>query len=324
MSSKGEETTTTTPSHPILQDPSQPLPDRHILSEEVETEMLQHIFSYLHSPGEERWSNMKDLKAISLTCKKLRGAVMRDLFRDMTLKFTYTYEWEEGRWMVPRLVRFVRQEPELGFHVRALRLLILPVSDRVISDVRTDPDALLDPAEEIEESVWFYNPGPHFPPCVSHHPANAHLCASNTPITDDTQDNQFVRLFGRVHDNDEEPIEEVCRRDVDDEESIEEVCREDDRKRQSFADYVLTTFHVLLPSLPNLAHLEPGTWLGPRNTRAMGRDIVSDYGLKFATDVILKETLPRDVSSLAIRGMQAAEVPWQVFRYLQKELAAQL
>jgi hypothetical protein len=65
---------------------------RDIVSKDLPIEVLQRIFSYHHDPGDERWTGKEDLEAVSLTCKKVRSAGMRGLYRDMTLKFTYTYD----------------------------------------------------------------------------------------------------------------------------------------------------------------------------------------------------------------------------------------
>jgi hypothetical protein len=74
-----------------------PAATRHLISTVVPLEVLWRIFSYLHPPEKDCWTSKHDLKVVSLTCRKLREAVMADFFRDLTLKFTYAYDWQGGR-----------------------------------------------------------------------------------------------------------------------------------------------------------------------------------------------------------------------------------
>lgn len=51
---------------------------------------------------------------------------MRDVFRDMTLKFTYTCDTTNGCWKLPNLIEWTQQEQDLKAYVRNVRLLIVP------------------------------------------------------------------------------------------------------------------------------------------------------------------------------------------------------
>jgi hypothetical protein len=94
-----------------------------MLSIDVPAEVLEQISSYLCPPEDQRCTNKGNFIAVSRTCKKLCDAVLRDLFRDMTLKFTYTYDMDEGRWMVPKLVELIGRGSKLKPYVQAMRFV---------------------------------------------------------------------------------------------------------------------------------------------------------------------------------------------------------
>jgi hypothetical protein len=124
-------------------------------------ELRERVCSYLHAPGEARWDDKSDLKAIHLTHPEFREIAKVELFRYMVLKFSYEGEWDdqrvwrwhdpdqeiahrwggvrestsdygywEGRriwrWKTPKLIQMFEAEPALRVYVRAIKVQILP------------------------------------------------------------------------------------------------------------------------------------------------------------------------------------------------------
>ena len=96
-------------------------------------EMLLKIFSFLHAPGDGKWTDKTDLKAVnSIRHKKLCAAVREELFHYMTLKFSYQGQMHNGAWVweTPSLVQLIQNQPDLAGFIRGVRVQIKPVPQR--------------------------------------------------------------------------------------------------------------------------------------------------------------------------------------------------
>ena len=79
----------------------------------------------------------------------------------------------------------------------------------------------------------------------------------------------------------------------------------DDVAREPFVYHVLTsTRHRLLPLVQNLKHMEAGLYPGPQSDWIKkDYDLMSQYGLAFATALILKTAPPSKITSVRVQGV---------------------
>ena len=268
----------------------------------------------------------RETEALNLTCKALHQAVTPDLFRDMTLKYTYGYDIGSKALMVPKLVRLPEEQPQLAEYVKAVRVQIVPIPERMgfNRDHGGMNVSLPDPK--------YQDPATHYA-CWSTHLRRRladHLyspCAREQP---DMEESDFGP--NRMKEGTRHAFDRVCgshmRATWDGADEIVDI--ETGETREILAYYIIRTLrHVVVP-LRQLEHMEAGLWRrpDPEHLGDDGYEILRRYGVAFATAVML-QTLPHRVYSLRIHGLQLASdkegrtaaefadlsVPWPIAQF---------
>ena len=84
---------------------------------ELPTELLDRIFTCLDWDRSTSLQPVKDdIFSVSLTCKRLRQAILPIAFRDVTLRL----RWTEGTLIEPSIYRLRRDRPHLAQHIRCV------------------------------------------------------------------------------------------------------------------------------------------------------------------------------------------------------------
>ena len=260
---------------------------------ELPIEVLLMILSYVQAPDDEHWDDKSDLKAINLVGNKiLSDAVKEQLFRYMTLKYTYDHDRQTKQWRVPKLILLMETQPSLAEmvqnHTRAVRLIVLPMPDLAHSyhdlDVGCHPQQLRVWTQHLQLRL---DQGSFNAPCI-YVPASTTLQYSHATLG---QRPDFDRLFGRVMDHNGKRVEEP----------IVDVQSGGETTREVFASYIFRTMNIFSFSLKTLNHIKAGKI--PHDDRWAYNEanyrFTANYGLSFATAIILKH-LPAKIPSIRI------------------------
>lgn len=269
----------------------------------------------MHQPGDGKWDDKASFKSVNSICKVLRNAVTEELFRYMTLEYSYDYDFEAEKWMVPRLVSFTDDQPQLAQHDKAIRLVIVPILIEigVYHGLEIDTCLHVPPGQEYS-AVMRKHSELHFPAwawhvmrrLVHHTGVSNHICSPCVIQNDEIHSNvltpvrgldyAFDRLFGKsryCEGDTSGPTDELL--DI-----------ESGKKRTIFATYILQTMLQLLNTLPKVERLEAGVF--PRldeHWPMMQYEYTAVYRLAFASATIMK-SLPPKISSLRFHSIPLA------------------
>ena len=242
----------------------------------------------------------REIRALNLTCKALNHAVTPDLFRDMTLKYTYDYDIGSKAWMVPKLVRLPEEQPQLAEYVKAVRVQIVPIPERMgFNHDHGGMNASL-PGTKYQDPATPYA-------CWSTHLRRRlayHLYSPCARAQPDMEESDFGP--NRMKEGTHHAFDRISGSDMratwDGADEIVDI--ETGETREIFAYYIMRTLrHVVVP-LRQLEHMEAGLWRrsDPEHLRDDDYEVLQRYGVAFATTVIL-QTLPHRVCGLRIHGL---------------------
>ena len=197
-------------------------------------EILLRIVSYFQPPGDEHWDDKSDLKAISLVNNTLADVVKDQLFRFMTLKYSYDFDRGMMQWRIPEPIRLMQTQPSLANVVkqatRAVRLLIVPMPENGNFDI--DPEC-----RSVLLSTWSAHLQCRLHP--THATAPCVLLSADSAIssrgTTSSQNAKFNRLFGAAERDDGRSVEET----------VETTGCGVANTREVFASYIFRTMHTL-------------------------------------------------------------------------------
>lgn len=250
-------------------------------------EVLIRVSSYLHKSSkgdvhrDERYWDKSDLKAMNGVNRAFSKAAKCELFRFMTLMYTYDYDRQRKQWMVPKLVQMIEAEPLLfqavKTYIKAVRFVIVPMPRSATQDlIEAEPSRMV--VSAWAGFLWRRVQSGH-PPCVFGG-------QRSQPWSD------FDRFFGTDENADGGPVEETINYML----SIEH--------REVFASYISRTLRRLGSNLSNLTHIEAGQLPGehqvyldkPRYSTIM------TYSSAFATTMMSKHK-PATVASVRIYSL---------------------
>jgi hypothetical protein len=165
-------------------------------------------------------------------------------------------------------------------------LLVVPIDESVIPSWNTNHYAFHQAAWHIRAELNPEIVGDTHAPCVSDDASNVY---ARFVDGDTDQTSRFNRYFGRANGNEAAPVQEIV-----------PYSSHQKRHRQVFADYVLIILHTVLGSLSKVEHLEAGQRSDGDSPDELD---VNQYGLAFATAMLLKVPLPPKISSIRIQGL---------------------
>ena len=257
-------------------------------------ELRLRIITHLQAPDDERWDDKTDLQALHLVGNKALSEVVRlQLFRFMTLRYSYDYDRKSNQCRKPRLMQLMEQYPNmrdlLKQCTKAIRLIILPIAELaepyhdLDAVFRTQPFLLWSEHLRHRLGEWCCSA-----PCVytATTASIAHFMNHNPPVK------TFETLFGRTETEDGQRIEEDISAPGKGSRDIREV----------FASYIDRSMHDLFSHLTSLRHVEAGM-ISPEDrwTVEAEYNYTAGYGLLFATAMLLKR-LPEKVNSIRTHG----------------------
>lgn len=293
------------PPHQIPKIPREPYTGPDLFTY-LPSELLVKIFSFLHAPGDRKWRDKRAFKAIhSLRHPKLCGAVREQMFKYMTLNFSYRGHLVNGAWVweTPKSIQFVEQEQDLRCFVTHVRVQIKPVPERRGKDQHLDPRRDLPMPARHHSSrylVAWENRLIEGAPFAAISPTFGYVDEPNTTTTNPPdftrenlgvdQDDLFYHLFGMPPSDAHHPNSVTFPNDV---------------AQEPFVYHVLNSArHRLLPLLGKLNHMEAGLYPGvPSGWSKKDYDIMSQCGLAFATVLILKTAPLVKTTSLRLQGV---------------------
>ena len=261
-------------------------------------EILLRILWTLRTP-----SDKKTLQAVNGTCPRFHQVVQGELFRTMTLKYSYDYDLQQGAWMVPRLVRLVDEQPQLAVHVKAIELVIVPVPGRMettsafLNTCDSDESEGDDADKHYDEHYgrWIRHVNTRLQrygvtPCLRSDPPRLMLMRWKFGID---------RWYGILPDTAQTA------------DGWELADATTGRHRVLFGSYVRGSLGGFLSRFPCLEHLEAGCW-SLHIARYM-EELSRYYSLLFAKTIML-EALPQNITSMRFHGIPLEDNREQNYR----------
>lgn len=304
-------------------------------------ELRLRVCTFLHAPGEARWDDKSDLKALHAAGRELRDFAKEELFRYMSLNFNHKCEYDRPiiwttsgigiKWYTPNLIKMIEEEPALASYVRAVRVQILPVPIPVprpsrmrwlggpfepyLPDLPTDASGFLyfleqARAQEIQLAANESSAIDTF----------GYIDDSNTLQHTGREPAQIDRGWQPPRQPNEHPDDQYYHLFAPRRHFFQYPEQPPFEWTHLFAKHVLDSMrHRILPSMLSLKHLEGGAWRGPKpdDWTKQQFEFVSQWGLAFANAVILKTSTYERISSLGIRGLpykgQREQSGWETY-----------
>ena len=257
---------------------------------------------------------------MNLTCIKFHGLVQEEMFKNMTLKFSYDYNHNTESWMIPRLISLIEEQPKLAKYVKNVRLVVVPIPERIGSYLDRDPNTPITTYQNDRLHLINNKSTFHFLFWAKHVQGRMDYGQRVYPVSP-CLSHRFLALIPMVPSADylHQGLEYAASvlfcptaHNVDGglpmEQPMNYFSEEPREKRPIFAAYVLHSMLELLGECKKVRHLEAGAW-PPLRERYPGsstdHELLTSYGLAFATAMILT-ALPKQISSLRIHGLPLA------------------